>query len=102
MSLALGTGTGGDAQGDHLFNFENLTGSNFDDTLEGNSGNNKLVGGAGIDTVSYAHAASGANGVGVTVDLSSTKAQKTVDRRKRHPQRLRERHRLAVQRHPEG
>ena len=78
VSLALGTGFGGDAQGDHLFNFENLTGSNFDDTLEGNSGNNKLVGGAGIDTVSYAHAASGANGVGVTVDLSSTKAQKTV------------------------
>ena len=34
--------------------------------------------GVGIDTVSYAHAASGANGVGVTVDLSSTKAQNTV------------------------
>ena len=78
VSLTLGTGTGGDAQGDRLFNFENLTGSNFDDTLEGNAGNNKLVGGWGIDTVSYAHAASGANGVGVTVDLSSTKAQKTV------------------------
>ena len=78
VSLALGTGIGGDAQGDHLFNIENLTGSNFDDTLEGNAGNNKLVGGWGIDTVSYAHAASGANGVGVTVDLSSTKAQNTV------------------------
>ena len=78
VSLALGTGTGGDAEGDHLFNFENLTGSNFDDTLEGNSGNNKLIGGAGIDTVSYAHADAGANGVGVTVNLSSTKAQKTV------------------------
>ena len=78
VSLALGTGSGGDAQGDHLFNFENLTGSNFDDTLEGNSGNNVLIGGAGIDTVSYANAASGANGLGVTVDLSSTKAQKTV------------------------
>ena len=78
VSLALGIGIGGDAEGDRLFNIENLTGSNFDDTLEGNAGNNKLVGGAGIDTVSYAHAASGANGIGVTVSLSTTKAQKTV------------------------
>ncbi len=78
VSLALGIGSGGDAQGDHLFNFENLTGSNFDDTLEGNSGNNKLIGGLGVDTVSYAHADAGANGVGVTVNLSSTRAQKTV------------------------
>ena len=41
-----GTGSGGDAQGDTLTNIENLTGSNFDDTLEGNAGNNKLVGGS--------------------------------------------------------
>ena len=51
-----GIGSGGDAQGDTLTNIENLTGSNFDDTLEGNASNNKLVGGLGIDTVSYAHA----------------------------------------------
>ena len=76
VSLVTGIGSGGDAEGDHLSNIERLIGSNFDDTLEGNAGNNKLVGGLGIDTVSYAHA--GANGVGVTVDLSSTKAQNTV------------------------
>ena len=40
-------------QGDTLINIENLTGSALDDTLEGNAGNNVLVGGAGIDTVSY-------------------------------------------------
>jgi Ca2+-binding RTX toxin-like protein len=78
VSLAIGMGFGGDAQDDWLVNIENLTGSNFDDTLEGNAGNNKLIGETGIDTVSYAHAASGANGVGVTADLSITKAQKTV------------------------
>ena len=59
-------------------NIENLTGSNFDDTLEGNAGNNKLVGGLGTDTVSYANATSGANGVGVTVNLSLTSTQNTI------------------------
>ena len=56
VSLALGIGSGGDAEGDRLINIENLTGSNYDDTLEGDGGNNKLVGGQGFDTVSYAHA----------------------------------------------
>ena len=46
-----GIGSGGDAQGDTLSNIENLTGSNFDDTLEGNAGNNVLAGGLGTDTV---------------------------------------------------
>ena len=78
VSLMTGTGSGGDAEGDTLTNIENLTGSNFDDTLEGNAGNNKLVGGLGTDTVSYANAASGANGVGVTVNLSLTSAQNTI------------------------
>ena len=78
VSLMTGTGSGGDAQGDTLSNIENLTGSNFDDTLEGNCRNNKLVGGLGTDTVSYANATSGANGVGVTVNLALTRAQNTV------------------------
>ena len=47
VSLVTGNGVGGDAEGDRLFNIENLTGSNFDDTLEGNAGNNVLVGGLG-------------------------------------------------------
>ena len=46
-----------------LSNIENLTGSKFDDTLEGNAGNNVLAGGAGSDTVSYAHATSGPGGL---------------------------------------
>ena len=77
VSLMTGSGSGGDAQGDTLTNIENLTGSNFDDTLEGNSLNNVLVGGLGTDTVSYADATS-PNGVGVTVNLALTSAQNTV------------------------
>jgi V8-like Glu-specific endopeptidase len=50
---------------DTLSNFQNLTGSAFNDTLEGSSGNNVLDGGAGINTVSYGHASSG-----VTVSLA--------------------------------
>ena len=81
VAVSLMTGnseSGGDAEGDRLFNIENLTGSNFDDTLEGNAGNNMLVGGVGIDTVSYANATSGANGQGVTVNLALTSAQNTI------------------------
>jgi Ca2+-binding RTX toxin-like protein len=73
VSLATGRGSGGDAQGDTLVNIENLTGSAFGDTLEGDGGNNVLLGGAGIDTISYEHAASG-----MTVSLAITSAQKTV------------------------
>lgn len=76
---------------DTLTGFENLTGSNFNDTLTGNAGNNTLTGGAGndtlagnagqdllaggagIDTASYAAAAAG-----VAVNLSSVTAQNTV------------------------
>jgi Ca2+-binding RTX toxin-like protein len=57
---------------DTLLNFENLTGSNFNDTLSGNAGNNALNGGAGIDTISYANATAG-----VTVSLGVTIAQNT-------------------------
>ena len=66
-------GSGGDADGDTLFNIEKLTGSAFDDTLEGDGAANMLTGGTGIDTVSYEHAAAG-----VTVTLASTSAQNTV------------------------
>jgi Ca2+-binding RTX toxin-like protein len=72
VSLTTGTGSGGDAQGDTLIKFENLTGSGFNDTLEGNSGNNVLAGGVGIDTVSYEYATAG-----VTVSLAITSAQAT-------------------------
>jgi len=55
-----------------LTGIENLIGSGFDDTLEGNSGSNLLTGGAGIDTVSYQGALSA-----VTVSLATTLAQNT-------------------------
>jgi Ca2+-binding RTX toxin-like protein len=72
VSLMTGLGSGGDAQGDTLINIENLTGSAFNDTLEGNGANNVLVGGASIDTLSYEHAA-----FGVTVSLATAAAQNT-------------------------
>ena len=73
-----GTGSGGDAQGDRLLNIENLVGSNFDDTLEGSTVSGSLDGGLGNDTVSFAHAASGAGGAGVTVNLALTTWQNTI------------------------
>src|SRR5262249_23181554 len=51
VSLATGTGSGGDAEGDTLSQIENLTGSVFDDTLTGDDGTNVLDGGAGNDTL---------------------------------------------------
>ena len=72
VSLAAGTSSGGDAQGDTLISIENLTGSGLNDTLEGNGANNVLNGGAGTDTVSYEHAAAA-----VAVSLATTAAQNT-------------------------
>ncbi|MGH8756457.1 MAG: calcium-binding protein, partial [Burkholderiales bacterium] len=73
VSLMTGLGSGGDAEGDTLATIENLTGSNFNDTLEGSGGNNVLAGGLGLDTVSYRNATAG-----VTVNLALTTAQNTV------------------------
>ena len=73
VSLMTGLGFGGDAEGDTLSTIENLTGSNLNDTLEGNGGGNTLAGGLGIDTASYEHALAG-----VTVTLATTKSQNTV------------------------
>ncbi|WP_225768420.1 calcium-binding protein [Inquilinus sp. Marseille-Q2685] len=51
VNLLTGTGTGGDAQGDILGGFENLTGSAFADTLTGLAGANVLTGGNGDDAL---------------------------------------------------
>jgi Ca2+-binding RTX toxin-like protein len=76
VSVALSTSVAQNTLGagiDTLTGFENLTGSNFNDTLSGDGGNNVLNGGAGSDTVSYGNATAG-----VTVALSTSAAQNTL------------------------
>ena len=51
VSLATGTGAGGDAAGDTLATIENLTGSAFDDVLTGDGNANNLTGNAGNDNL---------------------------------------------------
>ncbi len=50
VNLASGLASGGGGS-DTLFNFEGVVGSNFSDTLNGDSANNDLAGGAGADTL---------------------------------------------------
>jgi Ca2+-binding RTX toxin-like protein len=84
VDLLANAGSGGDAEGDTLIGFENVSGSqgndritgnivanllqgwNGDDVLHGGYGADRLDGGGGIDTASYAN-----SWVGVTVDLST-------------------------------
>jgi Ca2+-binding RTX toxin-like protein len=49
VDLAAGTGQGADAQGDTITQVENIIGSDFADTLTGDTANNTLTGGAGND-----------------------------------------------------
>ncbi len=51
VSLAEGTASGGDAAGDTLTSVENLTGTDFDDQLEGDQKANILIGGRGSDVL---------------------------------------------------
>ncbi|HLO76604.1 MAG TPA: cadherin domain-containing protein [Magnetospirillum sp.] len=51
VNLLLGTGTGGDAEGDTLVNIENILGTSFADQLTGNNAINVLTGGDGNDTL---------------------------------------------------
>ena len=91
INLATGVNEGGDAQGDVLFNINEIVGSSFndritgdananvlhggagndsidggagDDWIEGGAGADTLIGGTGIDTLSYA-----SDTTGVTVNL---------------------------------
>ena len=85
----IGSGNwGGDAEGDTLFNIENLTGSRYDDELYGNNqanllwgmegndvingggGGDEIDGGDGIDTVSYEGSTEGVN-VWLIYDIAS-------------------------------
>ena len=54
VDLEAGTGEGGHAEGDVIMDVENVLGSNYGDVLGGDDGANRLDGGAGVDTVSYA------------------------------------------------
>jgi Ca2+-binding RTX toxin-like protein len=72
VSLATGSASGGDAEGDALTEIENLTGSGFDDVLEGDGGPNMLDGGTGSDTLSYANTEAG-----VIVSLATSASQDT-------------------------
>jgi len=51
VNLATGTGSGGDAEGDHLSGIEHISGSNYNDTLIGGAGNDTLDGGVGSDNL---------------------------------------------------
>ena len=81
VNLALTTAqvSAGDASGDILSGFENITGSAYADTLTGDAGNNvfigaggadRITGGGGIDTADYSTSATA-----VTVNLALTTAQ---------------------------
>ncbi len=52
VNLETGTGSGGDAEGDLLFDIENVDGSAHADTLTGDKYSNILSGGDGADTIS--------------------------------------------------
>jgi VCBS repeat-containing protein len=51
VDLYTGTGRFGDAEGDTYVRIQNVTGSDFNDTLIGDSNDNTLLGGAGDDTI---------------------------------------------------
>jgi Ca2+-binding RTX toxin-like protein len=72
VNLAKGRGYGGHAEGDILVGIDNITGSDFNDILNGNGGTNILRGGGGNDTVTYQDAKRG-----VTVSLATTEQQNT-------------------------
>ena len=71
INLQAGTGTGGDALGDTLFNIDNVIGSSLNDTFFASANANKFNGGAGgSDTVNYSLSTS-SDSTGVTVNLST-------------------------------
>lgn len=81
VDLRVGTGSGGDAQGDILINIDDLVGSAFGDVLLGNDHDNKLSGGAGND---YLAGGAGADaldgGLGIDyVDYSMSPAGVSID-----------------------
>ncbi|WP_343525506.1 cadherin domain-containing protein [Sphingomonas sp.] len=81
VNLATGATAGGDAQGDQISGFENVTGSAFADRLTGSGGDNVLTGGAGDDVLAGLGGADildGGDGSD-TVDYSTSSAGVTLD-----------------------
>jgi len=82
VSVALGSsGSGGDAEGDVLAGIENLVGSDYGDTLTGDTGVNALSGGAGNDRLlgnGGADRLDGGAGIDIA-DYSAAAASVTVD-----------------------
>ena len=82
VDLATGAVSRGDAAGDTVVNFQNLSGSNFRDVLTGTNADNVITGGAGNDTI-----AGGAGGdtlmgggdPGDTLSYASSAAGVTID-----------------------
>lgn len=73
---AVGTGTGGDAEGDQLILIERIIGSSLADVLTGGGLNDILMGGAGADTITggtgsdTAEYSSSASGVTIMLDAT--------------------------------
>ncbi len=80
VNLLTGAGTGNDAQGDVYLNIQNITGTNFNDTLIGDNNANILNGGAGNDTIIGSFGADTINGgSGIdTIDYSASAAPVNV------------------------
>ncbi len=71
----------GEASGngtDKLLNIENVIGSDFDDTISGNVGNNTLDGGAGIDTLDMSMIQSAKAVVNLSQNYSSGDGEDTI------------------------
>ena len=81
VDLGAGTATGADGN-DTLSNFENITGSGFDDTLTGDNGANTISGGGGNDIISGGlgnDTLDGGSGTGDTVSYANAGGSVTVD-----------------------
>jgi len=79
VDLSFGSAIDGVGNFDTLFNIENVTGSNFDDTLRGNNFDNALFGGLGNDLL-YGGAGNDLLDGGVVADLQSDAGFRDTDR----------------------